>query len=161
MNISRDTWHAKSFDYWKRKSTSELKRQFNGQSMSNDRYTPRMFGGDGLKRPVTLCSYFWIAVLRSPLLRLTHLAQDNPKVSIPSLLLIAMLAMGFLGLLAEGTFIGGLLFFFGMLGLIAAFLGLMYTGAVVSEKASERGGLLPEYVRAKKRKVCPIIEFDG
>lgn len=104
------------------------------------------FAGHGWPpRRTNLCSYFWRVVWGFTLGTLMAIA--------------AALVLGLVGAaLYKFTFIT-----LTTLGVIAVLIGIgvAYDRRPYKEKVKVEPGLLRLYLRAKKEKVCPLIEFEG
>lgn len=149
MKINKDTWHYETFRWWERNSFSEF------ASARRWRHTAP---------PISLCRYFWIVMLYVPLM---WLLRGKSAVA-----LWVVAAFGLLSVMAKGIAaeqgISFWLAFLQVAGVVTAIivggLLLLFIAAAIStswRKLDEGNpSLASEYISAKKRKVCPIIEFE-
>jgi len=158
VKLNKDTWHGRNWEYWLK--TSVAKRAY--------KYREDPWGRT--RSPANLCIYFWVAVARTPWLK----AVRNEKVQL-AVMSIFIYAIAFvLGNVGFSEFLGmSPLFMF----LINPLLALIAVGIVIAcvtfgsfliEKYRHRKyihrksepNIVREYAKAKKSKVCPIIEFE-
>jgi ABC-type uncharacterized transport system permease subunit len=137
MKINRQARHYKRYDYWLHNSDSLR--------------ALRLLDGIG---QLTLCNYFWIVTLRSPGLWL----WKHPWLGWPVTIAVGHVPIILLGVATNDLF-GTLIGAYAGVVLIGLFFAFVYGSVVFSENA--KAEVLREYIKAKKHKVCPFIEFEG
>lgn len=179
MKVNKSSWHYRVFDWWVNTSEAKRARKYQdrevfkyyeeGDERDPDGWTSGRYvhvSGD----PVSLCPYFWIVVLRAPLYWLF-----NTK---PGIILFGLIA--FFTAWTAVTFVGGNAWWvfpawaFGLAAataVVVALSGLIAVGwdkfkdwndkrKHSKPKVEKEPSLVTEFVKAKKSKVCPILEFE-
>jgi len=184
MKISADTWHARNWHFWLEKSHSFKKEQFISKTFSV--FDPE--SGDWNiatkeRRQPDLCTYTRIVMFYSPMLRFSRFhdrLKDFQRLTLDALIVIFLFGTFFhLVALIDSTLNPSwwLPYAIGIVGTlgVAAFFGIVFTflwlvldvikPAMSSlrhkeDSESNRPNILIERVKARKRKVCPLIEFE-
>lgn len=188
MELSKGTWHYRNWEYWlehgafrstKRfRETEERRHVWNEQLQFHDYKLVTI-----PPQSVSLCTYFWIAVLRAPFWRVIKWSGANPAISIPAWFLIAV---GIIGTLVNHFDSNISAWWHPYAILIGWAVGFVISGAAIIALCvgwSEYGGpwlkekyylrrqrdrpevgekqpnIFVETVKAKKSKVCPILHF--
>lgn len=206
MKLSTDTWHFRNWEYWLDNSISTLSSKYKKQwitkiysfeyeqydmSVYQDYILEKVDSGTNIYSKAefqpNLCAYFWVAVLRSPVLRssknLSQWGYDHQGALFLSLITLATL---FLGTLVNFVYsdLGAwwhpylfvAAFFAGVIALFFLCLGLSHLMSEVlwpkieerrdrknsQERVQQEKGpsIFVEHLKAKKKKVCPILEFE-
>lgn len=172
MKIRKDSWHARLYAWWQKKipssSVYSLHRtmRYNFNLERYERVEPRA---------TSLCHYFWVVVLRAPIRGLFQgeIITTKYRIPVPAIFLpVVAVATLILGLAYATT---GTLQVLGVLLGVVAGVALIIGGLWVwdewvedwwiarntakHQKGDGLAHLIGERVKAKKKKVCPIIEF--
>lgn len=131
-------------------------------------------------RQANLCMYFWAATVRGPALRVAHWLGDHPGAAVPLFIISLILFVGgFWNLLdSEVVWWHPYVWTAVAFAIIAAgataflFLSYVWTDKVwpalrkrhydkMNQPEPEKGpNIVMEHIKAKKSKMCPILEFE-
>lgn len=153
MRVNKNTKAYQRFEWWFRrlhadqrakKFGGDWKRTDWGYSKNIDNYN------------VSLCSYFWAAYFKYWFARYGDWIMGT---------LLGTIALTFFGIAHYGLYVSGgwlaILGFYGiLLGLLGAAAGIAFIADLRDRRRFSEPSAFTEYYKAKKQKVCPIIEFE-
>ena len=175
MELSKDTWHYRNFEVWKSRSRSRRHRDLRIGDRAYD-YTEQTWNVKPPRQP-DLCTYTRIVVLYAPFHRLGRFHDKHEwfqnLCTFIFLYLIALI-MGFAILTVDevnlpvwSAFVFPFIFYPAVGGIVLSVVWCKQKlddwaerTPVDKPQKKKQPNVVLEYVKAKKRKICPIIEFE-
>lgn len=146
VKLSTDTRHYRNYRQWLRRSQSNL---------SLDLWAER--------RQLDLCTYARIQLLRVPFMKMGLFSNRHPALS-GGTFLVSMYLLVAAAMAADpefsfvyGLFAAGIIF--GTVAGVAVLVIGLFLGAEYLRQG-RKDSIIPEYIKARKSKVCPLIEFE-
>lgn len=153
MRLSKDTWHYRNYELWLDRSeflkAHELRNGY---------------------RQIDLCTYIRIALFWGPIRRIPRWCDAHPIAAIGIVFSVVWVTLG--GLISldsdmtlfQAFILYPAIVFSLLIALAGVVMGVYYLGEWLVDRKETvekaQPNIIFEHIKAKKRKVCPLIEFE-